>query len=452
MTSRYRLAGVVAVLGMVMAALVVWIRRPREFTNADLVHQAVQAGAANSLAEELPGAWPQWRGPRRDGQIDAGSAIALLGGKPDPMWEVPLGEGYSSPVVVDGRVITLSRSGDEEELEALDARDGSRVWRHAWPTAYTNDYGRGPRATPTVAGGMVFALGAAGRLVAVSLSDGKPVWNVELVGDISKAPPRWGFSGSPLVAGDLLVVQAGPPAGVVAFDRLTGKEVWRASSDPAGYSSPILVRCREGLQLVCLTGLRLLGLDPASGEVLWQEEWPTEFEVNAATPLLWTVPGEGGETLYAFVTSGYGRGCCLVRADKEKGGKFWNASVVYRNTRLRSHFGSPVRMGDLICGFDEQMVTALDWRTGEKRWSKRGYKKGTLLAAGDHLLLLGEDGDLALARPEEKDLRELWRLKVFGDQGPAGKKAWTMPVVAGGMVLVRDEEKLTCLRLAPGKE
>ena len=260
--------------------------------------------AANSLAEELPGAWPQWRGPRRDGQIDAGSARALLGGKPDPKWEVPLGEGYSSPVVVDGRVITLSRSGDEEELEALDARDGSRVWRHAWPTAYTNDYGRGPRATPT------------------------------------EAPPRWGFSGSPLVAGDLLVVQAGPPAGVVAFDRLTGKEVWRASSDPAGYSSPILVRCREGLQLVCLTGLRLLGLDPASGEVLWQEEWPTEFEVNAATPLLWTVPGEGGETLYAFVTSGYGRGCCLVRADKENGGKFWNASVVYRNTRLRSHFGS----------------------------------------------------------------------------------------------------------------
>ncbi|MFM8930934.1 MAG: PQQ-binding-like beta-propeller repeat protein [Gemmataceae bacterium] len=452
MGRKYRLIGLLAGVGLLLAALVVWIRRPREFANDELVQQAVRAGAASSLAEELPGAWPQWRGPRRDGQVDGASARSLEGGKPVPQWEIPLGEGYSSPVVVDGRVITLSRSGDEEELQALDARDGTRVWRHAWPTGYANDFGRGPRATPTVAAGMVFALGAAGRMEAVSLSDGKPAWHVDLVGEWATAPPRWGFSGSPLVVGDLVVVQAGPPAGVVAFHRLTGKEVWRATADPAGYSSPLLVRCRDGLQLVCLTGLRVLGMDPGTGEVLWQQEWPTEFEVNAATPLVWTVPKADGETLYAFVTSGYGRGCCLIRTDKETGGKFWNASVVYRKTRLRSQFGSPVRMGDWICGYDEQMVTALDWRTGEKRWSQRGFKKGTVLGAGDHLLLLGEEGDLALAKPGEKDLREVWRLKVFGDRGPAGKKAWTMPVVAEGVVLVRDEEKLACLKLAVVKD
>lgn len=452
MGKRFRLIGLVAGVALLLGALVVWIRRPREFANEELVQQAVRAGEATSLAEELPGAWPQWRGPRRDGQIDAASAQGLLAGKPVARWEIPLGEGYSSPVVVDGRVITFSRNGAEEELQALNARDGTRVWRHAWPTSYANDYGNGPRATPTVADGMVFALGAAGRLEAVSLADGKPAWHVDLVGETAAAPPRWGFSGSPLVVGDLVVVQAGPPSGVVGFHRLTGKEVWRATADPAGYSSPLLVRCRDGLQMVCLTGQRALGMDPGTGEVLWQQEWPTEFEVNAATPLVWTVPGERGETLYAFVTSGYGRGCCLLRADKETGGKFWQSSVVYRNTRLRSHFGSPVRMGELICGFDEQLVTALDWRTGEKRWSKRGFKKGTLLGAGDHLLLLGEEGDLALARPVEDDLREVWRLKVFGDRGPAGKKAWTMPVVAGEMVLVRDEEKLTCLRLATAKD
>jgi outer membrane protein assembly factor BamB len=439
---------VAAVAGL-MVALALWIRRPRDFADEALVQQAMQAGQANALADELPGAWPQWRGPRRDGQIDAASTRALLAGKPTKRWESAVGEGYSCPVVVEGRVIMLSRSGSEEVLQALDARTGERMWRHAWPTEYTNDYGRGPRATPTVAGGMVFALGAAGRLEAVSLSDGKPVWQADVVGGLATAPPRWGFSGSLLVAGDLVVVQAGPPSGVVALDRRTGREIWRTTSDPAGYSSPLLVRCKESSHLVSLTGKRLLGIDPLSGEVLWQQEWPTEFEVNAATPLVWTVPAETGETLYAFVTSGYGRGCCLVRADRESGGKFWNASVVYRTTRLRSHFGSPVRIGDLICGFDEQMVTALEWRTGEKRWSKRGYKKGTVLAAGEHLLLLGEEGDLAFAKPEEKELREVWRMPAFGEAGPAGKKAWTMPVVAEGMVLLRDEEKLVCLELSP---
>jgi outer membrane protein assembly factor BamB len=212
---------------------------------------------------------------------------------------------------------------------------------------------------------------------------------------------------------------------------------------------------------VTLTGKRLVGLEPETGAILWSENWPTNFEVNAATPLVWTTApvagsdpqakGGDAEALYAFVTSGYGQGCCLINITREKAGT-WTLSQVYRTTRLRSHFGSPVRVGDWICGFDEQLATALDWRTGETLWKKRGYKKGTLLGAGGNLLILGEEGELLLARPDGKDLNEIWRQTPFGAAGPRDKKAWTAPVAASGMILLRDEENLICLGAAKPAE
>ncbi|RLS47662.1 MAG: hypothetical protein DWH88_05300 [Planctomycetota bacterium] len=438
----------VAALAGLLVGLGIWIRQPRDFADEGLVRQAMAVGEVGQMVEGLAGEWPQWRGPKRDGQMDSESARGLLAGKPAQRWETELGEGYASPVLVGGQVIALARKGTEEFLQSFDLKTGASQWLSRWPCSYKNDYGNGPRASPTVSGNLVFALGAAGRLVAVQLADGQMVWQADLLGPGMGSSPRWGFAGSPLVVGELVIVQVGAPSGVVAFDRATGEEKWRSGGDPAGYSSPLLVRAGGGLQLVCLTGRRLLGMDPANGEILWQEEWPTEFEVNAATPVVWTVAGEDGETLYAFVTSGYGRGCCLMRVNREKEGKFWNASMVYRNTRMRSHFGSPVRVGDLLWGFDEQMVTALDWRTGEARVKKRGYKKGTLVAAGENLLLLSEEGELALAKFDGKELKELWRMPAFGQAGPMGKKAWTMPVAAAGVVLVRDEGRLICLEMA----
>ena len=426
-----------------------FLTRNREFTNEAMVRQALGAAAVQQLGEELAGEWPQWRGPRRDGQVDAETAARLVLGQPGQRWEITLGEGYASPVIAAGKVIALARAPGEEFLVALDPLAGSELWRHSWPCTYQNDFGKGPRASPTVAGDRVFALGADGKLVAVRLGDGQPVWQVDLLQGWGEGPPRWGFAGSPLVYADLVVVQAGSPAGIVAFDRATGVERWRSGGDPAGYSSALLVRAAGGLQLVCLSGARLMGLKPDTGELLWEQPWATHFEVNAATPLVWSATEEKGdkkESLYVFISSGYGHGGCLVGLSQGDGR--WVPAVVYSNTRLRSHFGSPVRLGEMICGFDEQMVTALDWRTGEARWKKRGYKKGSLQAAGDNLLLLSEEGELSLAKPGENDLVELWRMPGFGEAGPRNKKAWTAPVAAAGIVLLRDEERLICLELA----
>lgn len=249
--------------------------------------------------------WPQWRGANRDGiSQEAGILTRWTDGSPQILWRVPLGEGFSGISVVDGRAYTMFSDGDDEFIVCLDASNGQEIWRfRSDSTYYEAEGGNGPRATPTIDGELLFTVTAHGKLYALNTADGTKVWSHDLQNEFGSKMPRWGFAGSPLVEGDLLLVEVGgtEERAIVAFDKLDGAVVWSNHTDSLGYSSPIAVTIGEVRQLVILTGTQLISVSPENGQLLWTFPWPTRSNVNAATPVF--VPPDK-----FFVSSGYGMG------------------------------------------------------------------------------------------------------------------------------------------------
>lgn len=419
--------------------------RNREVFSAELVDEAQESREISTTGnQELAGDWPQWRGPARDGQVATSVAKALIADWPNGVaWEFAIGEGYSSPIVSDDRIWAMGRRDDLEILSCLNRASGAVVWEQSWPCAFKNDFGNGPRATPVLANGHVVTLGAQGDLRVVNAATGAPVWNIAFKEGLGHKTPQWGVSGSPLVIDGLVVAQPGAPAGLVAWELASGKEVWRTgelANDPSGYSSPMVAHFPGGTQIVALSAKRLAGINPATGAMLWDIPWETDFEVNAATPLVWSASSDNGEFRYVFVSSGYGKGCALFRVNSANGS--WNVQQVYHARAMRSHFGTPVRLGDHIYGFDEQMLVCLDWRTGKAVWKQRGYGKGTLIAFEGHLAVLGDHGLLALIKANPEKCEEVRRLELFTPNGPANGRCWTAPVASRDGLLVRDEARM----------
>jgi outer membrane protein assembly factor BamB len=378
--------------------------------------------------------WPQWRGPHRDA-VAPGDGLLTDWPESGPpvLWTADGGEGFSSLAIADGRLFTLVQDGDDEVVLCLDAEKGRRLWRFPYPSRFTRD-GVGPRATPTVAGKHVYTLGARGHLYCLEVATGKEVWHRDLCTYLGAPLPTWGFSCSPLVDDNLLLLHTGAPgASIVALDRGTGYVQWKILDDPAGYSSPVAGTLAGVPQVVFLTGTALVGLEPRKGRVLWRFPFETPHEANAATPL---VRGD-----YVFVSAGYNQGCALVRVVKKDDGSL-EARRVYKNNLMRNHFSTSVFHGDHIYGFDEGYLTCLPFRKGKPRaWKERKFHRGTLLVVGDRLIVLGENGNLALVEPTPEEYREKALCKV------ADGRCWTVPALAQGRLYVRDDAHILCLDL-----
>jgi outer membrane protein assembly factor BamB len=260
---------------------------------------------------------------------------------------------------------------------------------------------------------------------------------------VAGRPPKWGYSFSPLVEDGLVYTIPGGSGEhcLAAFHATTGKLAWASQDDPAGYSSPIAVTFGGVRQVVFFTGRRLLGVTPKEGKLLWEYPWETRFEVNAATPLPIRARSKDARDDYLFISSGYGKGCALVRIVKERG-KF-EAKRVYESNVLCCHFSSPVLHGDHVYGLDETRdLTCLNVRTGKVRWRKRGFRKGSLIRVNDHLIVLAEDGTLALVECDPERSREVARARPFTD------RCWTLPVLADGRLFLRDQKEILCLDLS----
>jgi outer membrane protein assembly factor BamB len=384
--------------------------------------------------------WPQWRGPNRDG---ISSATDLLASWPEDLltrrkvWERPAGGGFSALAVAGGRAYTLVQDGDDEAVVCWDAETGQERWRFRYPCRYVNNMGSGPRSTPTVDGDLVFTVGATGLMHCLKTNPasagGEVVWRRDLLKDFGAPNLQWGVSFSPLVQGQRVFVNPGGPDGnsVAALDRLTGKTVWHALNDRAGYSSPVAATLAGKPQVVFFTGEGAVGVSPADGTLYWRYPWHTSYDVNAATPL---VVGD-----YVFLTSGYDKGCGLLQVENEGSGQ--TASPVYQHRKMRGQFSSPVRYKDCIYGFDDTFLKCLDLRTGKELWRQRGFDKGSLLIAGGRLILLGEYGRLALAEATPDGYRELSAVQ-FSEQ-----KCWTVPALANGRLYLRDPARVVCLDL-----
>lgn len=384
------------------------------------------------------GDWPQWRGPNRDGVSTAKDKLTAwpeIG--PRRLWEQPVGKGYATVAVAAGRAYLLMQDGGNESCVCWDARTGTELWRFSYPADYRNAYGDGPRATPTVDGNRVYTVGATGIMHCLKThpktSQGESLWRHDLLAEYGAASLTWGVSFSPLVAGDLVYTNPGGRAGnsMVAFDKLTGKQRWATGDDQAGYSSPVLATIAGRPQVVFFTAAGLVGVTPDKGDILWRFPWETSYGANVATPII------AGD--YIFISSGYNRGCAVVHI--ERTGDDVVANRVYENKNMRNHFSSSVLYKDHIYGFNETLLTCMEFRTGKVKWKQRGFEKGSLLIADGRLVILGEDGKLGLADASPESYREQASVRV------ANGRCWSVPALANGLLYVRDESKLVCFDL-----
>lgn len=379
-----------------------------------------------------PADWPQYRGPRRDGiSAETGLLKTWPAGGPKVLWKVPSGEGYSGITVAGGRLYTQVGRGADEFLLALDANTGRELWRLRMDASFESDMGNGPRSTPTVDGGLVYALSSRGRLFAVDSKAAKTVWKRDLAKDFGAKTPQWGISTSPLVEGGLLLVDVGGDSGKaqVAFDKRTGATKWASQTDKPGYSAPIAIDVAGVRQVVFFTGSSVAALSPADGQLLWRYPWRTDWDVNAATPIF--LPPNR-----LFVSSGYDTGSALL----ELKGK--SVEPVWKSKGMKNQFSSSVLVDGHIYGFDNRVLKCLVAATGEEKWKQGGLGHGSLLYADGRLIILSEDGKLVLAEATPAGYREQASVQ------PLSGRCWTAPTLANGRLYIRNQENLIAFDLA----
>ena len=385
------------------------------------------------------GDWPQFLGPERNG-VYRGPALADVwpANGPRVVWQKPIGQGLSGPVVAQGRVILFHRVGNREVVESLDAKDGASQWSYGYPTSYKDDFGfdEGPRAVPVVADGVVYTFGAEGQLHAVSLASGTRLWSEDTMRRYSVPKNFFGAAGSPLVAdGRVFANIGGKGAGIVAFDAKTGKVHWTATDDEASYSSAARATFGGRPSAVFLTRNGLVGLDPATGRVQFQQRWRARqaASVNAATPL---VIGD-----LIFISAQYGPGAATFRYDGAALTQLWASDEA-----LSNHYATSVERGGYLYGFHGRQefgpsFRAVELRTGRVRWSQDGFLAGSVTLAGDRLLIVRETGEMILAAASPDAFRPIARAQVL----PATVRAF--PALADGLVYLRNEKTLVCLDL-----
>lgn len=388
----------------------------------------VLAGAIGVSAAD----WPKWRGPNADGiSPETGINKDWTAKPPKEVWRVPLtDDGFAGPSVADGKVLIIDHTGAEDVVRAIGLKDGQEAWRFAYADSPKGDNGCA-RSTPVVDDDRVYTVSRVGVVHCLTLKDGKKVWDVNLTKELGGRLPQWQAAWSPVVDGENLVVVPGAATGCVAALRKdTGKLVWKGGgSDRPGYATPVIASIGGKKQYVVFCATSLVGVSVSDGKLLWQLPWRTEYDVNAATPVV------DGDTV--FITSGYGHGCALVRV---AGG---HAQAVWQNKSIQSHFSSPVLVNGYIYGTtDPGRLVCLELKSGKEKWELRGFEKGGLVAVDGVLIVVdGGSGALRMVELSPTGPKELGRVNGLGGQ------SWTAPIVADGKLIVRNKRTLACLDL-----
>lgn len=367
--------------------------------------------------------WPQFRGPNHNGVSNESNWSTRWPQEgPKKLWKANVGIGYSAVAVSRGRVYTMGSKGGTDTVFCLDAATGRVVWKQSYrcpPKQYP-----GPRATPTVEGSRVYTLSSEAQLYCFNASSGKVLWSRDLKKDHRLNAPTWGFAGSPLVEGKLLILNCGTAG--LAVDKATGKTLWQSGSEAAGYATPVALNM-GGQRCIAVFGrAAVAGVDSKSGKQLWQHPWQTKDDVNAADPIV------SGDKV--FISSNYGKGCALLRVSKGK------ASVVWQNRSLKNHFATSVLVGGYLYGNDEGTLRCVDFNTGAAKWSKGGLGKGQLICAAGKLIIITQRGELIIAQATPGSYKELAKAQVLSGT------CWTAPVLSGGRIYCRNQEgDLVCM-------
>jgi outer membrane protein assembly factor BamB len=378
--------------------------------------------------------WPQWRGPdRSDVSKESGLLKTWPASGPKRVWLYEnAGNGYSGPAVSKGNLFTLGTRDGNEILLVLDAATGKEVLVAKIGAILDNDWGDGPRGTPTVDGDRVYAMSGRGDLVCMKIADGKILWNISMT-KLGGERPKWGYTESVLIDDQQVVCTPGGSKGAVAaLDKLTGKVRWQSKefTDPAHYSSIVPAQINGTAQYVQRTEKSVVGISPRDGKLLWETSFPGRTAV-IPTPIV-----RGNEV---YVTAGYGAGCKLVRI-----GPGNEVTLVYENKVMKNHHGGTVLVGDHVYGFsDENGWTCQDFRTGEAVWKHKGLGKGAIGYADGMLYCVEESsGNVVLAEASPKGWSEKGRFKLDPQTKirSARGRIWTHPVISNGKLYLRDQD------------
>jgi outer membrane protein assembly factor BamB len=398
-------------------------------------------------AQAVSGEWRQLGGPTRNFRVtSARIARTWPEGGPRQLWRRALGEGYSSILADGGTLVTMYRRGDSEIVVALDAATGKTQWEHAYSAPLThngyfdvwlNSAGPGPYSTPLIADGTVFAVGVTGKFHALELRTGAVRWSHDLVA-LFKLTDYNAFASSPLAYEDNVILPlGGSQHGVVAFKRSTGAVAWRGEPFALAPGSPIVVEIDGRPELVVWGQTELAGMDPSAGRVLWRHPHSAQYGLNISTPI--SAPGNR-----LFASSAYGGGSRMLRLTRASGRTV--PEELWSNNRMRLHFGSALLMGNVIVGssgdFGPAFLVALNAETGEELWRERSVARAQLVDANGTLVIVDEDGEIAVASVSEAGLRVHARKEILASN------AWTAPTIVGGTVYLRDRKEILALDLS----
>lgn len=444
--------GATLALGGFVAWRSSWVRSwfARDSVNAVEVDRVGGAALPNDKPPEATAGSPGWRGASRKGIAPAGSfRTDWEKNPPKEAWRVPIGGGFGSCSVVGGKVYVQDKQGDRERVVCLDAESGKTLWDYGYdaPNAGGDKtYAIGPRATPTVQGSWVYAVGSSGRFVALDTSSGTAVlkWESDFLKDFSAALPQWGVACSPLIFNDLVIVQpGGKDAAVVAFDKVSGAVKWKAGSNPQGYSSPVAATVGGVEMVFAFVGDALLAVRASDGKVSDSFNWRTDFNGNIATPIV--------VDDYVFISSAYGMGSALLRCEKSGDGVKLVKVYERRGRAFQAHHATPVYKDKHLFGIDGQTggggLKCIEFATGKEvpDWEERRVGQATVILAGDHLILQRAAGELWLVEANTKECNVVGKTKKL----LSGNNNWATPALVDGRIYVRDEQNVVCLDVRP---
>jgi outer membrane protein assembly factor BamB len=428
--------------------------RPRFWQTAAVVREAAQ-GLAN-LTSETPGDFPQFLGPARTGIVEGIDFDPEWNHQPpELLWRKPIGAGWSGFATRNGFAVTMQQVGETERVTCLRVDDGAPVWEFSLRRRYDDPLGGiGPRSTPTIDGGRVYALGALGTLVCLDGTNGELIWQadlLELAGisvierkngrgeriQVEQSSVAWGRSASPLVDATRVIVPCGGNIGLVAFDKFTGSVLWTGGEQPPGYGSPTFIQIDGQRQIAVVNESSVSGHDPSDGRELWRHRREGNSNADANT----SQPVDCGDNR-VLVTKGYGLGGEMLRVRRESDGSFAAESIWKSNRVLKTKLTNAVVRGDYAYAISSEVLECVDLRDGTRVWrADRRAGHGQLLLVGRYLLVHSETGALSLveAMPSHYSPR--------GEIATVAGICWNTVALYGDKVLVRSDVEAACFRL-----
>jgi outer membrane protein assembly factor BamB len=413
-----------------------WSSRPEGAPRPVMVETAPVIPFNTNASSLRRGDYPQFLGPDRTG-ILAGVPLDRDWERSPPklIWQQQIGLGWSAFAVSGDRAITQEQRREDELIVCYELLTGRPLWAHTNQVRFSESLGGdGPRATPTVREGRVYAMGATGILDCLEEATGRLIWSRDVLRENNLSNISWGKSCSPLLANGLVLVTGGDQREktLLAYEAATGKPVWQAGRDKASYCSPQLGVVAGQEQILMVNAHSVTGHDLQRGEILWEYRWPDKY-AKATQPLVI-------DSNRVFVAAGYGVGCVMLKVENTATNG-WTVEALWKNRNLKPKFTNLVRRGGHVYGLDEGVLTCVNLETGNREWKEGRYGHGQILLVDDLLLIQAESGDVALVEVSPKEARELGRV-------PAIKgKTWNNPVLVGDLLLVRNDHQAACYRL-----